>query len=59
MKEVYKYKLEGTTDKAVITKTNDKYNPYKVNVKISFVDYENARAFLEMIGFNTAFKKVI
>lgn len=44
---------------AEITKTDDKYNPYKVTVDISYADYESARTLIEQLGFNGCFKKII
>lgn len=54
IKEVFK---TDRNDLAIITKENDKYNPYKVEMKISFADYESARSFIEQSGF-TGFKKI-
>jgi hypothetical protein len=46
-------------DVAEITKCDDKYNPYVVDIKISFADYKSARLYIEQSGFNTAFKQII
>ena len=56
-----KYTIDDTnTHYAFITKNDDNYfNPYEVEMKICFADYESARAFIESAGFSSAFKKII
>lgn len=52
----------GLTDDdfATITKNEEnEFNPYEVEMKICFADYESARAFIEQSGFNAAFKQII
>lgn len=59
--EIYKYK--GATypskERAIISKIDDEYNPFLVDMQIAFATYEDARMFIEQAGFDVTFKKIM
>ena len=59
MKEKYDVGM-AVCDFATITENSfNRYNPYEVEMKICFADYESAIKFISCCGFSTDFKKII
>ena len=58
--ELYNFKdaTDQNKDSAIISKIDDEYNPYLVDMKITFATYEDARMFIEQAGFDVSFKKI-